>query len=59
MSAKLTKFAALVQEMREAQNRYFRERTPEALSRSKQLERMVDAEAREITDGQGKLFAKD
>lgn len=36
-------FRSLVREMREAQKEYFRKRAPEALIRSKQLERQVDA----------------
>ena len=35
-------FKALVAEMREAQRSYFRERTPQCLSKSRELERVVD-----------------
>lgn len=45
-------FRALVKEMREAQKQYFKYRTNEALSKSKQLEKRVDEEL----SGQGKLF---
>ena len=40
-------FETLVAEMRDAQRDYFRRRSPEALERSKTLERRVDAALRD------------
>jgi len=35
-------FRELVRQMREAQNRYFKSRDPEALTKARELERSVD-----------------
>ena len=48
-------FVRLVKDMRAAQRRYFRERTPQALEESKRLEREVDAAVKAAGDDQGKL----
>lgn len=51
-------FATLVKQMRRAQKRYFRERSPQTLNESKDLERRVDRalEAMVATPG---LFPKE
>jgi len=49
-------FVALVKAMRDAQRRYFRERSPAALEESKRLEREVDAAVKAAGDDQGRLF---
>lgn len=46
----------LVESMREWQKRYFRERSAEALSRSKELERRVDAAIEQFKNRQPGLF---
>lgn len=46
MTAK--EFFALVTEMRNAQKMYFRNRTPDYLQQSKQLEKKVDDEIRRV-----------
>jgi hypothetical protein len=46
----LQQLARLAREMREAQRIYFRSRTPEALERSKSLERRLDVAVKEILD---------
>lgn len=46
----VVELARLALETREAQRRYFRERTPEALERSKALEKRLDAAVKEILD---------
>ena len=43
MTDRLTEFTTLVARMREAQKKYFKDRTQSALATSKQLERQVDA----------------
>ena len=48
-------FKNLVRQMREAQKKYFRTRDPAVLSRSKELERRVDA-ALETPDPQKSLL---
>lgn len=48
-------FVKLVKDMRAAQKRYFRDRTPAALEESKALEREVDAAVKAAGDDQGKL----
>ncbi|MFA6734673.1 MAG: hypothetical protein WCS71_06235 [Sphaerochaetaceae bacterium] len=52
----LVDFASLVQEMREAQQSYFTDRTRENLVLSKTLEAKVDKMVREIKSGQEQLF---
>ena len=54
----IQEFVDLVSRMRAAQKVYFRDRTPYALSQSKQLERAVDEAVREIsqTEKQASLF---
>ena len=52
----MTEFMQLVREMRKAQKEYFRTRSKDLLNRSKQLERMVDAELQSINDKQTSLF---
>lgn len=54
--SKIDELAALVQQMRTAQNDYFRERSPQYLSRSKELERRVDKTVAEVLNKQGNLF---
>lgn len=49
-------YAALIRQMRQAQNDYFRERSPQLLSRAKELERRVDDVTAEVLDKQGTLF---
>ena len=55
-------FADIVLEMRKAQKEYFKYRSPEALTRSKQLEKQVDEilenrkKRKENTAEQGTLF---
>ncbi len=51
-----SEFHALVAKMRTAQNRYFRERSNEALTESKKREFAVDKELAEYESGQKKLF---
>ena len=41
----MSTFVELVREMREAQRRYFKERTQSALKEAKRLEEQVDAQA--------------
>jgi hypothetical protein len=53
---KVVDFASLVQEMREAQQSYFTDRTRENLVLSKTLEAKVDKMVREIKSGQEQLF---
>lgn len=48
--------AELVRQMREAQRLYFRERSPQALSVAKELERRVDRAVDEVLNEQPKLF---
>jgi arsenate reductase-like glutaredoxin family protein len=55
----LDELAALVRQMRQAQNEYFRERSPQYLNLSKELERRVDRAVADILDKQGTLFGKD
>ena len=43
-----TEFFSLVTEMRNAQKMYFRNRTPDYLQQSKQLEKKVDDEIRRV-----------
>ena len=54
MNAK--QLAELVKQMREAQKTFFRERSQQWLSLSKELERRVDAEITRILDSQKELF---
>lgn len=49
-------FVEKVSEMRNAQRSYFRTRSHEFLSRSKKLEREVDAEIERFFNPQGDLF---
>jgi hypothetical protein len=49
-------FYTLVAEMRTAQRDYFRTRSTEALSRSKELERKVDNAIKGFVTGQTSLF---
>ncbi len=54
-------YAELVERMREAQNKYFRDRSAAALNESKNLERMVDSMTESFlhpdkNQNQGKLF---
>ena len=51
-------FVQLVSRMRDAQKAYFRGRTSMDLSRSKQLEKQVDAELSQYTTANGKLVAQ-
>ena len=46
----------VVRDMRNAQKKYFRTRSSEALDDSKELERTVDARIDAFLDTQGKLF---
>jgi len=48
--------AVLVREMRDAQKAYFKERSPQQLSVSKELERRVDKVVADILDKQTKMF---
>lgn len=43
-------FALLVQEMRTAQSRYFRERSGDALDAARELEKRVDASTRDVLE---------
>lgn len=52
----MKEFIELVREMRNAQKEYFKKRTKDALNRSKELERKVDAELQSINNTQQKLF---
>ena len=52
----MEEFAALVQEMRNAQREYFRTRSPTALEAAKRLEKRVDQALKEIADRQPLLF---
>lgn len=52
----LRELAELVQRMREAQRRYFRDRTYDNMSVSMKLEREVDALVADVWERQGKLF---
>lgn len=52
----MTEFMQLVRDMRNAQKEYFRTRSKDLLNRSKELERMVDAELQSINDKQTSLF---
>jgi hypothetical protein len=42
--------------MRDAQKSFFRDRSQQWLSKSKELERRVDKEVADILESQGKLF---
>lgn len=53
---KIDDLAKLVREMREAQRSYFTERSPQWLSKAKELERRVDRAVADVLDKQGKLF---
>ena len=58
MSVRLNEFLALIAEMRSAQKAYFvGDRSSAALSRSKALERQVDAAIKESRDPTPSLFA--
>jgi hypothetical protein len=52
----MKEFIELVRQMRTAQKEYFKTRTKDALNRSKELERKVDAELQSINDTQQTLF---
>ncbi len=52
----LDSFLALVAEMRQAQKRYFRERTPANLEKARQLEVRVDWQINHIRSGERDLF---
>lgn len=52
----ITELATLVRQMRDAQRTYFRERSPQALNTSKELERRVDRAVADVLDKQQKLF---
>jgi hypothetical protein len=52
----MKEFIELVREMRNAQKEYFKTRTKDALNRSKELERKVDAELQSINNTQQTLF---
>lgn len=52
MPEDLPEFVALVRSMREAQRDYFKTRSGEALSRSKELERKVDAALRAAAEAE-------
>lgn len=52
----MKEFIALVSEMRAAQRAYFRTRSNDALNRSKELERKVDAKLQSINNTQQILF---
>lgn len=54
----ITELAELVRQMRDAQRTYFRERSPQALSVSKELERCVDRAVDDVLDKQPKLFGR-
>jgi hypothetical protein len=57
----VVELARLVADCREAQREYFRDRTPNALGRSKKLERDVDEAVRTVLNGhgrQGELFGE-
>jgi len=49
-------FIELVRQMRQAQRAYFRDRSPAALARSKELERAVDRAIAAALTTQPKLF---
>ncbi len=49
-------FRALVEQMRQAQRSYFKDKSPQWLSLSKELERRVDAAIRDMKSGQKELF---
>lgn len=51
-------FVELVREMRHQQRRYFALRRPDALERSKELEREVDKAIEKIEDKQMSLFCE-
>ena len=51
-----TDLAELVRQMRTAQKTYFRERSPQCLSVSKELERRVDKAVSDVLEKQGRLF---
>lgn len=53
---KVHELAELVRQMRDAQKSYFRERSPQWLSQSKELERRVDRAVSDVLDRQGTLF---
>ena len=55
-SKKMHDFVELVLQMRQAQKDYFRDRSQQALSYSKELERRVDKAASDILNRQGKLL---
>lgn len=52
----MKEFIELVREMRAAQKEYFKTRSKDVLSRSKELERNVDAELQSINNKQQTLF---
>lgn len=52
----MKEFIELVREMRNAQKEYFSKRSKDALNRSKELERKVDAELQSINNTQQTLF---
>ncbi len=56
---KLDELALLVRQMRDAQRTYFRERSPQALSTSKELERRIDRVVADVLDKQPKLFSQE
>ena len=56
---KLDELAQLVLQMRNAQRTYFRERSPQALSVSKELERRIDRVVADVLDKQPKLFGQE
>lgn len=49
-------FAELVRQMREAQSRYFRDCSSQALNHARELERRVDRACAHILDAQRELF---
>jgi hypothetical protein len=51
----MNEFILLVKQMRQAQKEYFKTRSPEALQKSKQLERSVDQFLNHMQDNQQKL----
>ena len=55
----LDELARLVRQMRDAQRAYFRERSPQALSVSKELERRIDRAVANILDTQPRLFEQE
>lgn len=55
-NSRLDELATLVRQMRDAQKTYFRERSPQALNYSKELERRVDKAVSDVLDKQVELF---